>query len=591
MNLNEGQLAAINSTTSKTLVLAGAGTGKTRVIVKRIEKLIQEGTPASKIIATTFTNKAAFELKQRLISSIGVQGNEIICGTFHKISAQILRSHHNLIGLESNFQLLNEDDQKRLIKRILQELGKEGTPKNILEAISQIKETKIPSEDKLIKQIFPIYQDELARNRFLDYSDLIQKAVFLFKQYPDLTHEIAHSVLVDEYQDVNLSQYEWITLLSQKSALFCVGDEDQSIYAFRGANIKYIQQFEKDFPECSIIKLEENYRSCKEILKGATNLISKNNKKFHKNLFTTNELLKGQIRITKVYNEYQEAEFIAKSIAVWKSIYPDYKIGVLVRTNMQISYIEHALVEAKIPYAVNTGRKFYAKKEIQDVIAYLRAIEYPNDFLAFSRIINAPKRNMGDVRINTLLDAMKSLGCEFESALQTLMHQLPRNASEKCRILLMQMQNWRKIKDQVKVKDLIKQILSDVKYAELEELKENQQKNIEALKDQSDQHENLINFLENLQFSTQDEGQVDVEIMTMHAAKGLEFDIVFSPGWEEDIFPSALTRTKDELEEERRLAYVAITRAKHFLEITHAISRKIQGRHSNQMPSRFIFDL
>lgn len=592
MELNEQQKQAINTNNKHVLILAGAGTGKTRVIINKIVELVNNNIPINKIIATTFTNKAAFELKERIIQSIGEKGNSILCGTFHKISAQILRIHYEKIGLTNNFQLLNEDDQKRIVKKILLDLKEDTTlTKSLLEKISKFKETKAEElKNELFKKVFDKYQDELTKNNFLDYADLIEKNIFLFKNYPELTYEICEYLLVDEYQDINNLQYDWIKYLSINKNLFCVGDEDQSIYAFRGANIRYIQQFWKDYPDCEVIKLEENYRSCSQILNGANNLIQKNPKQFEKKLFSTNGEFNGKIRITKVFNEFEEAIFIAKTIAEWKHQFPNYKIGVLVRTNMQINYIEQALVEAKIPYLVNSGKKFYQKKEIQDVMAYLRVLHSKNDFLAFSRAINTPKRNIGETRLNSLLDAMKYLQCDFENALNAFIEQLPRNASEKCKILVMQLMQWRKLKDTIPLETLIDKILLDINYIELEEIKENQLKNIDSLKDQAKKYKTLQEFLENVQFENQEEN-ADVELMTMHASKGLEFDIVFAPGWEESIFPSMMTRSKEELEEERRLAYVTITRARHFLEISYAKSRKINNRYMNQLPSRFIYEI
>lgn len=591
--LNVNQQNAVSSNSQQTLVLAGAGTGKTRVIIKRIERLIEEGASANKIIATTFTNKAARELQHRLSVSIGPKAFDIICGTFHKISANFLRKHAEHIGLDAKFQVLTEDDQKRLLKRLLKQLDSEKTAKMLIEQISQFKETgKLNPRDynDFFKTIFSLYQDELQANNYLDYSDLIQKATFLFETQPEITKELATHLLVDEYQDINNGQYKWITLLGKNKNLFCVGDEDQAIYSFRGASIEYIQRFKADYPNANIIQLEENYRSCAKILEGASKVISKNPRQFIKTLLPTSDQ-EGFIRINKVYNEFEEAKLIANLAAQWKQKNSDYKIGVLVRTNMQVHVIEHAFVEAKIPYTIASGKKFYLKREIQDIIAYLRVLLFPHDFLAFSRVLNAPKRNMGEARLTMLLDAMKSLDCHFEQALATLLPQLPKNASEKCKILLMQIQNWRAMKDSMKLDELCEKILQDIQYRSQEDFTPAQNETLNELKIQMKDAPSLEAFLENLQFEDNSDEASEIIIMTMHAAKGLEFDIVIAPGWEENVFPSMLAKDKAEIEEERRLAYVTITRAKHYLEIIHTMNRRINGQYKHQMPSRFLFDL
>lgn len=602
MSVNAGQEKAITSNAQQILVLAGAGTGKTRVIIKRIERLIELGVQPNKIVATTFTNKAAMELKHRLSLSIGPKAFEIICGTFHKISSIFLKMHADKVGIGNNFQILVEDDQKRLIKNILKTIDPERNPKVILEHIATFKETGKLGKDsatsvviskiyqELFKKVFDLYEDELKKNNYLDYSDLICLTIFLFETHPEIANNSADHILIDEYQDINCAQYKWINLLSKDKTLFCVGDEDQAIYAFRGASIEYIQKFKNDYPAADIVQLEENYRSAKEILKGATNLIAKNSKQFPKNLIAAGDK-EGFIRINKVFNEYEEAALIAKLAAEWKCKNQDYTIGILVRTNMQIHVIEHALVEAKIPYTIASGKKFYLKKEIQDIIAYFRVLLFPHDSIAFSRILNTPKRNMGQARLSLLLDAMKSLNCNFEQALATLLSQLPKNASEKCKILLMQIQTWRRLKSTLKMEELCEKILTDTQYRAQEEFTPAQEKTIEALKLQMQNFQTLEEFLENLQFEDMTDENRQLIIMTMHAAKGLEFDIVIAPGWEENIFPSMLAKDKAEIEEERRLAYVTITRTKQYLEIIHTCSRRINGQYKNQMPSRFLFDL
>jgi DNA helicase-2/ATP-dependent DNA helicase PcrA len=592
MNLNFSQTAAVESRKKEILVLAGAGTGKTRVIIQRIERLIQSGVPAGKIIATTFTNKAAKEMKERLAMTIGDAGYAVICGTFHRISSYFLKLYGSEIGLDVNFQVLTEDDQSRLIKSICKSLGEPTKhPRKIAEQISTHKESaKKRENDPFFKKLFEIYSNELINLKFLDYSDLIQSAIFLFENKKEIINPCVEHLLVDEYQDINESQYKWIKLLGENKNILCVGDEDQSIYAFRGANIKYIQKFEEDFPNAEIIKLEENYRSCPEILKSATTLIGKNPRKFEKKLLAAGNVV-GSIRVSRAFNEFEEASLVAKLISQWKAKDEQYKIGVLVRTNLQIPYLEHALIEAKIAYELASGRKFFAQKVIQDLVAYLRVILFEHDYFAFSRILNTPKRGIGEAKLEAIISAIKSLECDCQSALASLLPQLPRATSEKCKIFLMQLQEWRKLfKDGIALDLLLEKIIKDTKYDEQEDYKETQKESVATLKNQLKEEKSLQDFLSNLQFVAQDNG-ADVQLMTMHAAKGLEFDVVITPGWEENLFPSPLSRTTEEMQEERRLAYVTITRAKIGLEITNTCSRRINGRYSSQMPSRFIFDL
>lgn len=594
MSLNQGQHEAVFSQSQQTLVLAGAGTGKTRVIVQRIEELIKNGADPSKIISTTFTNKAAKELKIRLFNSIGERALEIICGTFHKISAQFLRKYYEEVGMQKNFQVLTEDDQKQLIKRFLKQLDSDKKPKMIIDHISQLKETgKLDDRhnNQLFKTIFKQYEEELIANNYLDYSDLIQRAIFLFKTHPQIAQELATDLLVDEYQDINHAQYNWISLLGTNKRLFCVGDEDQAIYSFRGASIEYIQKFKKDYPDACIVKLEENYRSAKEILNGAIKLISQNVRE-HKKVLLSNGEKEGFIRINKAFNEYEEAMLIAQLAAQWKAKNADFNIAILVRTNMQIHMIEHALVESKIPYTIASGKKLYLRKEVQDIIAYLRILLFPHDFLAFTRIINTPKRYIGKTRLDMLLTAMKNLECNFEQTLETMLNQLPKNANEKCKLFLIQLQNWRALYNSgIKLDALCERILSDIEYRKQDDFTPAQEKALENINLQLAQATSLENFLENLQFEDSTQESEGLIIMTMHAAKGLEFDIVIAPGWEEDVFPSVLAKDKKEIEEERRLAYVTITRAKQYLEIIHTKNRRINGQHKKQIPSRFLFEL
>lgn len=594
MNLNEEQLEAVSSTHAHTLVLAGAGTGKTRVIIRRIETLVAAEVNPSKIVAATFTNKASMELRHRLITNIGPQARDIICGTFHRISAQFLKNHCDKIGLASSFQLLTEDDQKKILKKILKDLAQETRMQNLLERISQTKERVSNTatnflQDLRFKKIFDEYQKELTEGNYLDYSDLMMLSIKLFETQPELINNLVEHVLVDEYQDINDAQYKWIQLISRGKTLFCVGDEDQAIYSFRGANVEYIQRFQQDYPEAKIVKLEKNYRSAAKILTGATNLISKNPRIYKKQLIPTTDKT-GQINITRAYNEYDEAQLVANIVTKWLA--HGYKIGILVRTNLQIYPIEQSLVLAKIGYNVTSNRRFYDRKEIQDLIAYLKILVHPRDAMAFARMINTPKRHIGPAKQQILLDAMKELDTDAINSIKAVLPKMPKNAAEKCKILMMQMQNWYAMLTTAKPEAILEKILADIDYIKQEDCQASHREHIRHLKDHLSKADSLKDFLDDVQFSgIEVESEYKVHLMTMHAAKGLEFDIIVSPGWEENVFPSGLAKSKKELEEERRLAYVVITRARECVEITHARMRRINGQVLTLIPSRFLFDL
>jgi DNA helicase-2/ATP-dependent DNA helicase PcrA len=585
--MNERQSEAVYSPSSRILVLAGAGTGKTRVIVNRIANLVAQGVPVSRIVATTFTNKAAAELKHRLSVAIGQPAYNIICGTFHRISAQFLKQHGASIGLDPSFQTLNEDDQRRIVRRLVKDSSQEVKIANVIEKISQVKERIITldSQNFEFKQLFTKYLEELRANNYLDYSDLISQALVLFEKIPSP----ADHILIDEYQDINQQQYRWINLLASGKNLFCVGDEDQAIYSFRGSSIEYIQRFQQDFPDASIISLEENYRSAKEILHKATQLIVKNSRAHEKRLIAADQTIVGSVHITKAYNEFDEGRIVATSAKHWLS--KSASIGILVRTNLQVFTIEQALIEAQIPYTIANSKKFFLKKEIQDMLSYLKIILYPRDFIAFSKVINSPKRYIGEVRLQAIFDAMNTLETDFETALETMLPHLARNAAEKCKLFLLQLKNWRTLLSDRKYDELLDIILRETEYMKQDDFTPAQKQSVLNLKSQLKKATDLADFLETIQFLDEQESSVGAQIMTMHGAKGLEFDVVIAPGWEEDVFPSMLARDKKEIEEERRLAYVVITRARRHLEIIYATHRRIHGQYKSQMPSRFLFDM
>lgn len=625
-NLNPQQYEAVTTTEGPVLVIAGAGSGKTKVLTQRIAYILKSKHDVKpwNILAITFTNKAANEMKERIQSVIGDSANDIWTGTFHSICTRILRRNIEKIGYTSNFNIYDQTDTKTIIKECLNELNidsKMFSEKKIQNEISRAKSNMI-DENKYeieagvdfwkskIAQVYILYQQKLKQNNGLDFDDIILCTIKVLLENPDvLTYyqQKFRYILVDEYQDTNKPQFTLINLLAgMYGNLFVVGDNDQSIYAFRGADISNILNFEKDYPGAKIIKLEQNYRSTQYILDVANDIIKNNQAKIQKNLWTDNK--EGEKpKYTKVKDQYAEGQYIAdcinKNVGEGKK-YNDHVI--LYRTNAQSRAIEDIFLKDRVPYKVIGGMKFYDRKEIKDVIAYLKVIENPSDSVSLRRIINEPKRGIGDTTVNKVL--------ELASQNDTTMFEVLKNAdiyglkaSDKLKDFAQLIQDFNEVKDTIGIDELITRVLDMSGYRQALENEDTVEskgrlENIDELMSivvefQSESAENTLGqFLESIalvaDIDNLDEEADFAVLMTMHNAKGLEFPVVFVCGMEEGLFPSNQSMNEENgIEEERRLCYVAVTRAKRELHMISANVRTIFGNTSCSMPSRFIKEL
>ena len=628
--LNPQQKEAVWQTEGPVLILAGAGSGKTRVLTHRIAYLIEEkGINPWNIMAITFTNKAAGEMRERVDKIVGFGSESIWVSTFHSSCVRILRRYIDRLGYDHNFTIYDTDDQKSLMKDICKKLQidtkihKEGA---ILAAISSAKDELITPEEyelnamgdfskKKIAQAYKEYQKELKKNNALDFDDLIVKTVELFRSCPDVLdsyQERFRYIMVDEYQDTNTAQFKFVSLLAEKYKNLCVvGDDDQSIYKFRGANIGNILGFEKVFPQAKVIKLEQNYRSTQNILDAANEVIHNNMGRKNKSLWTDNE--EGEpIHYRQFMNAYEEAEYIAGDIS--RRVREDgcqYKdCAILYRTNAQSRLFEEKFLMANIPYKLVGGVNFYARKEIKDLLSYLKTVDNGKDDLAVRRIINVPKRGIGPASLTKVQDYADQKGISFYDALRET-ENIPAlgRAAAKITPFVTFIQSLRSKLEYVSVSELLKDIIEETGYvAELQaegtEEAEGRIENINELitKVVSYEEENedptLSGFLEEValiaDIDTVDGDDNQVLLMTLHSAKGLEFPYVYLAGMEDGIFPSYMTITADdptEIEEERRLCYVGITRAMKELTLTCAQQRMIRGETQYNRPSRFIREI
>ena len=624
--LNPQQKEAVWQTEGPVLILAGAGSGKTRVLTHRIAYLIEEkGINPWNIMAITFTNKAAGEMRERVDKIVGFGSESIWVSTFHSSCVRILRRYIDRLGYDHNFTIYDTDDQKSLMKDICKKLQidtKIHKERAILAAISSAKDELITPEEyelnamgdfskKKIAQAYKEYQKELKKNNALDFDDLIVKTVELFRSCPDVLdsyQERFRYIMVDEYQDTNTAQFKFVSLLAEKYKNLCVvGDDDQSIYKFRGANIGNILGFEKVFPQAKVIKLEQNYRSTQNILDAANEVIHNNMGRKNKSLWTDNE--EGEpIHYRQFMNAYEEAEYIAGDIS--RRVREDgcqYKdCAILYRTNAQSRLFEEKFLMANIPYKLVGGVNFYARKEIKDLLSYLKTVDNGKDDLAVRRIINVPKRGIGPASLTKVQDYADQKGISFYDALRET-ENIPAlgRAAAKIKPFVTFIQSLRSKLEYVSVSELLKDIIEETGYvAELQaegtEEAEGRIENINELitKVVSYEEENedptLSGFLEEValiaDIDTVDGDDNQVLLMTLHSAKGLEFPYVYLAGMEDGIFPSYMTITADdptEIEEERRLCYVGITRAMKELTLTCAQQRMIRGETQYNRPSRF----
>lgn len=622
--LNAPQREAVLTTEGPVLMLAGAGTGKTAALTARLAHLIatRRAWP-SEILCVTFTNKAAREMRERVGRHIGdaVEGMPWL-GTFHSIGARMLRRHAELVGLESNYTIIDTDDQIRLLKQLIQENDvdeKRWPARQLAGLLDRWKNRGLnPGDLDAVEnesyangrgaQFYKLYQDRLKTLNACDFGDLLLHILNIFRTHHDVLAQYQQRfkyILVDEYQDTNQVQYLWLRLLAQTRKNICVvGDDDQSIYSWRGAEVANILKFEKDFPGAAVVKLEQNYRSTPQILAAASGLINANSERLGKTLWT--ELPPGEkVRIIGVWDAPEEARRVGEEIERLESEdAPLDQIAILVRAQYQTREFEDRFIQIGLNYRIVGGFRFYERAEIRDALAYLRVIAQPADDLAFERIYNQPKRGLGAKTLEAMRRHARQLQMPLAAASLDLCDtdELPARARNNLVALLGQFVHWREQADKVTPSELLRSVLAESGYEDMLQKDRSAEsagrlENLTELARAMEEYETLGDFLEHVSLVMDNERAGDgekVTIMTMHAAKGLEFDHVFLPGWEEGVFPSQ--RAIDEgglasLEEERRLAYVAITRAKRRCTILHAANRRIYGQWTSSIPSRFIEDL
>lgn len=621
--LNSGQRAAVEALDGPVLVLAGAGTGKTRVLISRLAHILNlRDVRPWEILAVTFTNKAAAEMQERTANIIGPQAIEIKLGTFHAIGVWLLRRHAELIGLDRNFNILDTDDQLRLLKQIMTEEGidqKRWPPRGLAAIIDRWKDKGLRADQVQganssefahgkAAALYAIYQERLAAQNACDFGDLLLHVLTLFQKNPDvlaLYQNRFKYILVDEYQDTNVAQYLLLRLLAQGHRnICCVGDDDQSIYGWRGAEVGNILKFEDDFPGAKVIRLERNYRSTSHILGAASGLIAHNEGRLGKTLFTEgNE--GDHVVLNGVWDGPNEARWVADEIENLERKGTSLQdMAILVRASFQTRDFEECFLSMGIKYRVIGGLRFYERREIRDVLAYLRVINQPNDDLAFERIYNLPKRGLGNKALEKLRDISRTENVSLSGAAAVAVEKglFKGKPFAALKDLMACFDNWRAQKDLIPLDELAEAVLEESGYFDMwrqdkSPEAEGKRENLKELVPAVAEYESLGQFLEHVSLvmeNNADNSSEMVSLMTLHSAKGLEYDVVFLPGWEEGLFPHQ--RALDEnglkaLEEERRLAYVGITRAKERCYISHASNRRIHGQWQSSLPSRFIDEL
>ncbi|MBB5698670.1 ATP-dependent helicase [Sphingomonas yantingensis] len=623
-SLNEPQRQAVLTTDGPVLVLAGAGTGKTAALTARLAHLIytRKAWP-SEILAVTFTNKAAREMRERVGRLIGdaVEGMPWL-GTFHSIGAKMLRRHAELIGLQSNFTILDTDDQLRLLKQLITaaDLDEKRWPARALAGlIDEWKNKGLTPADVDAgeseryangrgQELYQQYQARLLAVNACDFGDLLLHALTLLRKHREVLEQYQQRfkyIMVDEYQDTNSVQYLWLRLLAQQRRnLCCVGDDDQSIYSWRGAQVENILRFERDFPGATVIRLEQNYRSTPHILGAAGGVIANNGGRLGKTLWT--ELDAGEkVRVLGVWDGPEEARRVGEEIESQqrRGLSLD-DVAILVRAQHQTREFEDRFISIGMPYRIVGGFRFYERAEIRDALAYLRVVSQPADDLAFERIVNVPKRGLGDKAVQKVHQLARAEGLPLTSAAARILDtdELTPQARRSLGNFVGDIARWRQMGQTLPHPELARQILDESGYTAMLQNEKSAEaagrlENLSELVRAMEEYESLGAFLEHVSLVMEREGgvrQPEVTIMTIHAAKGLEFDTVFLAGWEEGLFPSQ--RALDEggtasLEEERRLAYVAITRARQRATILHAANRRIYGQWTSSLPSRFVGEL
>lgn len=610
-NLNKEQIEAVKTIDGPVLVMAGAGSGKTKVLTTRIAYLIEEGIPSYNILAITFTNKAAAEMRDRVSNLIGDVSSFI--GTFHSLGVRIIRENHNILGLPNNFTIIDSDDTNTIIKKLLKEMNldsKQYSPSYVRNRISFIKNQMLTDGeldrlfntpmDKVVVEVYHRYNNKLKTSASVDFDDLLLLPVNLFKERKDILEYYQDKyryILIDEYQDTNPVQYKLSVMLSNKyKNIFVVGDMNQSIYAFRQADFRNISNFEKDFKGAKVIKLEHNYRSTNNILSAANEVIKHNTERKDLKLFSDNG--DGvKIKYMRAYDEKHEIALVIDEIKhLLSEGYKNEDIAILYRTNAQSRAIEDVFLAKGIPYKVFGSYYFYNRKEIKDLISYLRLIYNPHDEISLRRVINTPKRGIGESAIAAIEERAKQQNISMFDALETRKELEFKEIIEDL-IKRSESLSLTELIDEVLERSGMKKELESSKALEDEIRLENlmEVKSITASFEERTGSANLGDFLEEVSLIADisnhtEDGDV-VTLMTLHSAKGLEFPVVFLVGMEEGLFPHNMSLMENNLEEERRLCYVGITRAKERLYLTNAKRRMLYGKENMNIPSRFISEI
>nr|WP_232372692.1 UvrD-helicase domain-containing protein [Acuticoccus mangrovi] len=625
-SLNPEQRRAVEAIDGPVLVLAGAGTGKTRVLTTRIAHILSLGKARpSQILAVTFTNKAAREMKERVAAVIGGQSEGMPwLGTFHAIGTRILRRHAEMVNLSPDFTILDTDDQIRLAKQVLQAENideKRWPARQMLGMIDAWKNRGLTPEEVPKSEgdyfangkgvgLYKLYRDRLKALNAADFGDLLLEPIRLFRANPDILADYQSRfryMLVDEYQDTNVAQYLWLRLLAQGNRNLCVvGDDDQSIYGWRGAEVDNILRFETDFPGATVVRLERNYRSTSHILAAASHLIAHNEGRLGKELFTDfTDPDEVPVTVASSWDSEEEARAINEEVeSLQKKGASLDEMAILVRTTAQMRAFEDRFVTTGTPYRVIGGPRFYERKEIRDALAYFRCVTQPAYDLAFERIINVPARGIGQVSVRLVSEAARAEGIPMIAAATDLLStdEVKGKARTGLAGLVASLERWRSQLDTMSHTELAEIVLEESGYTDM--LKADRSadapgrlENLKELIRSMEEFDSLPAFLEHVSLVTDAQGEAGgeaVTLMTLHAAKGLEFDVVFLPGWEEGLFPSV--RALDEngqagLEEERRLAYVGLTRARKLAFVWFALNRRIHGMWQSSAPSRFVDEL
>lgn len=628
-NMNAEQSEAVRTTEGPLLIMAGAGSGKTRVLTHRIAYLLDEKDVSPyNILAITFTNKAAKEMKARVEQLVGEEAQVIWMSTFHSMCVRILRRDADRIGIERNFTIIDPTDQKSVIKDVLKNENidsKRFEPRMFIGAISNLKnELKTPEDaqkeandyhSQMVATVYKGYQRQLSRNEALDFDDLIMTTINLFERVPEALEYYQNKfqyIHVDEYQDTNKAQYTLIKLLANKFKNLCVvGDSDQSIYGWRGADIQNILSFEEDYPDAKTIFLEQNYRSTKTILNAANEVIKNNTERKPKGLWTANTG-GDKINYYEATTERDEVEYVVREIMKHQRNGKKYSdMAILYRTNAQSRVLEETFMKSNIPYTMVGGQKFYDRKEIKDLLSYLRVIANSNDDISLQRIINVPKRGVGPSSVEKIQTyAVQNNISMFDALGEVDFIGLSKKVTQECIAFYEMIQNLIKEQEFLEISEIVEEVLVKSGYRDMLDREqtlesrsrlENLDEFMSVPKDYEEntplEEQSLINFLTDLSLVADiDEADTEsgVTLMTMHSAKGLEFPIVFIMGMEESLFPHIRAIKSDddhEMEEERRICYVAITRAEETLYITNATTRMLFGRSQSNMPSRFLKEI